>query len=242
MSYKDYIKDTETVWCAGCGLGLLLQSAAKALDSLSIPKENVVVVSGIGCTARGSGYFNCDSVNGIHGRALCIAEGIKRANEKLHVIVFSGDGDLTGIGGNHLLHTSRRDVNITVICANNEIYGMTGGQKSPMTPKGVKTMTSPKGNRFNPVNIQGIITSNRRHFFARSTVFHIEHMKKCIEEAIKWDGFSFVEVKTQCISNYGRRVGFKSAYEMLMNFKNNFKMNSDGTLNENEIGIMKSEE
>lgn len=244
MSHKDYLKldKMPTVWCAGCGLGLLLQTTAKGFDSLKLPKNKTIVVSGIGCTARGSGYFDLDSINGIHGRAIPIAEGIKRARDDLNVVVFSGDGDITGIGGNHLLHCSRRNTNITVICANNEIYGMTGGQKSPLTPKGVKTMTSPAGNRFEPVNIQGIITSNKKHFYARTTVWHIDHLKKCIEEAIKWRGFSFVEVKVNCISNYGRRIGFKTPFDMLKHFRDNWKLNSSpkGRLEDNELGIIKN--
>ncbi|MBW3003191.1 2-oxoacid:ferredoxin oxidoreductase subunit beta [Candidatus Woesearchaeota archaeon] len=245
MSYKDYLKleKMPTVWCAGCGLGILLQTTAKAFDSLQLDKSKTTVVSGIGCTARGSGYFNLDSVNGIHGRAVAIAEGIKRARDDMNVIVFSGDGDITGIGGNHLLHCSRRNTNITVICANNEIYGMTGGQKSPLTPKGVPTMTSPEGNRFEPVNIQGIIAANKKHFYARTTVWHVEHMKRCIEEAIKCPGFSFVEIRVNCISNYGRRIGFKTPFEMLKNFRDTFKVNNNpaGLLKDNELGIVKND-
>ncbi|MEA3430129.1 MAG: thiamine pyrophosphate-dependent enzyme [Nanoarchaeota archaeon] len=242
MTYEDYLKMDKlpTVWCAGCGLGILLKTTAKVFDNLKLPKNKTTVVSGIGCTARGSGYFNVDSVNGIHGRAIPIAEGVKRANDDMNVIVFSGDGDLTGIGGNHLIHCARRNTNLTIICANNEIYGMTGGQMSPLTPKDVPTMTSPKGAEFEQINIQGIITSNRKHFYARTTVWHVEHLSKCIEEAIKWPGFSFVEVKTNCISNYGRRIGFKTPFDMLKNFRDSFKVNSkpEEKLKDNELGIV----
>jgi len=229
-----------TVWCPGCGIGLIFRETAKVFDELKFNKENATVVSGIGCSGRSAGYFNLDSAHTLHGRALPVAEGIKRANDKLNVVVFSGDGDLSGIGGNHLLHASRRDIDITVICVNNEIYGMTGGQMSPTTKKGVKTMTSPYGDPYEPVNIQGIITSNKRHFYARSSVFHLEHLNKCIKQAIEWKGFSFVEVISDCIENNGRRLGFKNAYEMLISYRNNFKINPEAkVLDEFELGIIK---
>src|SRR3989338_8083290 len=217
MSYKDYIKweRMPSTWCPGCAIGTVFKQTTQVLGSLKIKDEELVVVSGIGCSGRSAGYFNVDSVHGTHGRAVAIAEGIKRANRKLNVIVFSGDGDLTGIGGNHLLHSSRRDINLTVICINNEIYCMTGGQMAPTTKQGIKTLTSPFGNTYAPVNIQGLITSNKRHFYARSSVYQLRNLQKSIKEAIQWDGFAFVDVISHCIENNGRRLGFKSAFEML---------------------------
>ncbi|MBW3015407.1 2-oxoacid:ferredoxin oxidoreductase subunit beta [Candidatus Woesearchaeota archaeon] len=237
------VKTEEVVWCKGCGLSILLHAVGQTLEKLNMNKQNSTVVSGIGCAARGSGYFDLDGINGLHGRAIPLAEGIKLAKPEINTFVFSGDGDLTGIGGNHLIHASRRNTDITVICANNEIYGMTGGQKSPLTPLGTKTMTSPKGNRWDPVNIQGIITSNKKHFYARTTVAHLPHLKKCLEEAFRHKGFSFVEVKINCLSNYGRRIGFKSFFDMLKHYKETFTINQSPTtgLKDNELGIIQND-
>ncbi|MFH1637832.1 MAG: thiamine pyrophosphate-dependent enzyme, partial [Candidatus Woesearchaeota archaeon] len=159
MSWIELIRQERmpTVWCPGCGLGILLTQVAKAFEELGLDYTNTAVVSGIGCTGRFAGYLNMDTVHSLHGRAIPLAEGIKRANENLNVFVISGDGDLTGIGGNHLLHASRRNVNITVICVDNGIYGMTGGQLAPTTEKGMATATSPYGSPYEPINLQGII-------------------------------------------------------------------------------------
>ncbi len=229
-----------TTWCPGCGVGLIIKQTAKAMDELKLNKNNTVAVSGIGCTGRGAGYFNLDSVHGAHGRALPLAEGVKATNPKLNVIVFSGDGDLTGIGGNHLLHGSRRDADLTVICNTNRIYGMTGGQMAPTTMKGVKTTTSPYGSEYEPINVQGLCTLNKKHFYARTSVFHHEHMKRCIKEAIQWKGFAFVEVLGICLQNFGRRLGFKTNYDMMIAIRDKYKINNEAkVLKENELGIMK---
>jgi 2-oxoglutarate ferredoxin oxidoreductase subunit beta len=206
-----------------------------------MPKDKLVVVSGIGCSGRAAGYFDIDSVHVTHGRAIPVAEGVKRGNSKLKVIVFSGDGDLVGIGGNHLLHASRRDIDLTVICNNNGIYGMTGGQMAPTTQLGVKTLTSAFGNKYYPFNIQGIVTANLRHFYARSSAYHLNHILKCIQAAIEWEGFAFVDIISFCIENYGRRLGFNNGYEMLFDLKKNYKLNlnPEGLLKDNELGIVK---
>lgn len=232
-----------TVWCPGCGNGLIIREIAKVFDKLNFSKKDTVVVSGIGCAGRMAGYFELDSVHGLHGRALPLAEGIKLTNPGLNVIVASGDGDIGGIGGNHLLHTSRRDADLTVICVNNQTYGMTGGQLAPTTGKGMKTITTPEGSPYNPINFQGLLTSRKKHFYARTTVFHIEHLNKCIEEAIKWKGFAFVEVINTCITNYARRLGFKSGHELLLSYRDNYTINSDPKekLADNELGILKKE-
>lgn len=243
MTYMELLKTERfpTTWCPGCGAGNITIALAKIMEELKLDYKNTVIVSGIGCTGRTAGYFNVDSVHGLHGRAIPLAEGVKRANDRLNVIVVSGDGDLTGIGGNHLLHSSRRNINITVLCATNEIYGMTGGQMSPTTRLNAVTPTSPFGNEFEPMNLQGLITQNKRHFYARTTVFHIEHLKKCIKEAIRWKGFSFVDIISDCPTNFGRKMGYKNAYEMLMDYKKNFKINDDDKmLKDDGLGIVKS--
>lgn len=241
MSFKDYLKLERypTSWCPGCGIGLVVSSLAQIFEELKLKKEETTVISGIGCTGRAAGYFNLDTIHGLHGRAVPLAEGVKLTKSEMNVIVLSGDGDLVGIGGNHLLHACKRNTNITVICNNNYIYGMTGGQRSPTTEKGIKTLTSPYGNIEEPVDIQGIVRSKKR-FYARTTTFHLPHMKNCIKEAMQHEGFSFVEIISNCVENYGRRLGFKNAYEMLISFKEKYKPVKDvKELADNEIGIIK---
>lgn len=232
-----------TTWCEGCAIGIVFKQLVFTFEKIKMSKSNSVVVSGIGCSGRAAGYFDLDSVHVTHGRAIPVAEGIKRGNKKLNVVVFSGDGDLVGIGGNHLLHASRRDINLTVICINNEIYGMTGGQMAPTTKPGAKTLTSTFGNKYYPLNIQGIITANPGHFYARSSAFHIDHLQTCISKAIKWKGFAFIDVISYCIENYGRRLGFKNGYEMLLKLKEDYKINNNpkAFLKNNELGIIKNE-
>jgi len=245
MNYKDYIKWARmpTSWCPGCSIGIVFKQLAFTLERLKIPRKDLVVVSGIGCSGRAAGYFNVDSVHATHGRALSIAEGIKRANKKLKVIVFSGDGDLVGIGGNHLLHSSRRDIDLSVICINNEIYGMTGGQMAPTSKVGAVTLTSAYGNAYHPINLQGVITSNYRHFYARGSTYQINHLQKCFQAALEWEGFSFIDVISFCIENNGRRLGFKNGYEMLFKIKDDYKINAkpSGPLKTNELGIIKND-
>jgi len=245
MTYKDYVKwhRMPTTWCPGCAIGTVFKQLTFVLADLAIPREELVVVSGIGCSGRAAGYFNVDSIHATHGRAIAVAEGVKRANDKLKVIVFSGDGDLAGIGGNHLLHSSRRDADLTVVCINNAIYGMTGGQLAPTTPMGTKTLTSPFGSAYHPVNIQGLITANRRHWYARGSAYQVLHLQKLFREALEWRGFSFVEVMSFCVENLGRRLGYKNGYEMLFKVKQDYKTvyKAEGPLKENELGVMKDD-
>ncbi|MBU1186657.1 MAG: 2-oxoacid:ferredoxin oxidoreductase subunit beta [Acidobacteria bacterium] len=244
-SYKDYVKwdRMPTTWCGGCSIGMVFKQLTFTLEQIQMPKERLVVVSGIGCSGRAAGYFDVDSVHTTHGRALPVAEGIKRANPELNVVVFSGDGDLTGIGGNHLIHTSRRDTDLTVICINNEIYGMTGGQMAPTTKRGAVTLTSAAGNAYYPLNLQGLLTSVPRHFYARSSAYRINHLQKCIKEGLGWKGFAFIDVISFCIENNGRRLGYKNGFEMLDKLKADFKINTDpsGPLAANELGIIQNE-
>jgi 2-oxoglutarate/2-oxoacid ferredoxin oxidoreductase subunit beta len=241
LTYLNYLKQNllPTQWCPGCGNGIVLKLVCQSMETLNFPKKGTVVVSGIGCSGRSAGFFNLDSVHTAHGRAIPVAEGIKLANEKLNVIIISGDGDLLGIGGNHLLHASRRNTDISIICISNAIYGMTGGQYSPTTEAGSKTLTTPSGNTDTPIDVQALIKAHNC-FYARSTAYHLKHAMKCIVEALEHKGLSFVEIKTQCITNDGRRRGFKNGYEMLMDYKNNYKINDNSSeLKHGEIGIIK---
>jgi 2-oxoglutarate ferredoxin oxidoreductase subunit beta len=224
-------------WCSGCGLYGLFSAVCQELGELELSKT--VVVSGIGCAGRGAGYFNLDTVHGLHGRAIPIAIGIKRANPKLKVIVFSGDGDLLGIGGNHLLHAAIRNDDLTVVCNVNEVFGMTGGQASPTTPLGAITATTPRGNTISPINIQGILLSNPKYFYARSSPVFNGHLRKCLKEAIGHRGFSFVENISPCIVNYARKMN-KDIAEISEEIKNRYTLTSGNRpLSDSEMGIVK---
>ena len=224
-------------WCPGCGLHALFFTVCEVLEELNL--DNTVIVSGIGCTGRGAGYFNLDSIYGIHGRAIPLAVGVKAVNPKLNVLVFSGDGDILGIGGNHLLHSARRNDNITVICNNNEVFAMTGGQLSPTTRIGGITTTTPKGSAYYPINIQGLLTSNKKFFYARTAPAFKSHLKKCLKKALTHQGFSFVDVINPCITNYGKRMGWNNSAEMFNDIRRRYKINNKTKiLKDNELGFI----
>jgi 2-oxoglutarate/2-oxoacid ferredoxin oxidoreductase subunit beta len=245
MAVKDKLKTHlfPTIWCPGCGIGLIMQQLASVMDELNFDKTNTVLITGIGCTGRMGAYMNFESVYTLHGRTLPVAEAVKTVRPELNVIVVSGDGDLASIGGNHLLHSIRRNPNITVLCNNNEIYGLTGGQTGPTTPKGTSTISSPAGAAYTPINLQGLVNTNPNAFYAKTTVYHQGPMRKAIKEAIAWEGFSFIDIASQCIENNGRRIGFGSAFEMLENYKTAYKAAPrDATrLERGQLGIVKGE-
>lgn len=233
-----------TIYCPGCGIGLALKAMLSAFYQLGMNWKNTAVISGIGCAARAPGYLNMDTINAIHGRALPIAEGLKTVRPKLNVVVFSGDGDLLSIGGNHLLHLLRRQTKITVIMINNQIYGLTGGQSSPTTPQGVKTPTTPQGNFCQPIKAEKIITSFPSYFYAKSSCYHLDHLEKVIVEALKWPKFSFVEVISPCPTNFYRYLGFKTPFAVYQNLSKKYTFATSGQkeLKENQLGVLKSNE
>jgi 2-oxoglutarate ferredoxin oxidoreductase subunit beta len=192
------------IWCPGCGLGTSLTCFVSALRKSGLDLDKTVVVSGIGCTGRVAGYVRLDSFHTTHGRAIPFATGLKLGNPDLKVIVFSGDGDLAGIGGNHLIHAARRNVDITVVCVNNFNYGMTGGQLGPTTPMTARTSTSPRGNLEHPFNLPYLAAGSGAVYVARWTVLHVRRLEKAIQEALMKKGFSFVEVISPCPTLYGR--------------------------------------
>jgi 2-oxoglutarate ferredoxin oxidoreductase subunit beta len=245
MAVKDKLKTDlfPTIWCPGCGIGLIMQQLATVMDEVGLDKTNTVIVTGIGCTGRMGAYMNFESVYTLHGRTLPVAEAIKQVRPELNVIVVSGDGDTASIGGNHLLHSIRRNANVTVMCNNNEIYGLTGGQTGPTTPKGTTTLSSPAGSGFSPINLQGLVNTNPNAFYAKTTVYHQGPMRRAIKEAIEFPGFAFVDIASQCIENNGRRIGFGSAYEMLEDYKTSYKPAPRGAtrLEPKQLGIIKAE-
>jgi 2-oxoglutarate/2-oxoacid ferredoxin oxidoreductase subunit beta len=193
------------IWCPGCGIGTAFSSALMAIKESGIDLKKMVMVSGIGCTGRAAGYANMDSYHTTHGRAIPFATGMKLANPELSLIVFSGDGDIFAIGGNHFIHAARRNVDMTVVCLNNLNYGMTGGQVAATTPLGARTTTSPKGNPELPFNLPLLAYASGATYVARWTILHVRDLIDSIRTALLKPGFSFIEVLGPCPVNYGRR-------------------------------------
>ena len=193
------------IWCPGCGIGTAFAACLTALIETGVDLKKTAMVSGIGCSGRGAGYVNLDSYHTTHGRAIPFATGMKLANPELNMLVFSGDGDLFAIGGNHFIHAARRNVDLTVICVNNFTYGMTGGQVAATTPYQAKTTTTPAGNPEPPFNLPLLAYASGATYVSRWTILHARDLTESIKEAILNRGFSFVEVLAPCPVNYGRR-------------------------------------
>lgn len=192
------------ILCSGCGIGTVIHGYAHAIAASGIPEDQHVVVSGIGCSGRAAGYMNVDSYHSTHGRALPFALGIAVHNPKLNVTVISGDGDLTAIGGNHLIHAARRNVNLNVICINNFTYGMTGGQVGPTTPIGAKGSTAPLGVIEKPFNLPHLAKATGAVFVARWTILHVREFHDAVLRSMSKNGFCFIEVLAPCPTSFGR--------------------------------------
>ncbi|MFH0769056.1 MAG: 2-oxoacid:ferredoxin oxidoreductase subunit beta [Chloroflexota bacterium] len=192
------------IWCPGCGIGITMGCFLRAIDRAGVDPDKVALVSGIGCTGRVAGYVKLDSFHTTHGRAIPFATGLKLANPELKVVVLSGDGDLAAIGGNHLIHAARRNIDMTVICVNNFNYGMTGGQFGPTTPFEARTSTTPYGNFEAPFNLPYLMVASGASYIARWTVLHVRQLDSSITEAMNKPGFSFIEVISPCPVTYGR--------------------------------------
>jgi 2-oxoglutarate ferredoxin oxidoreductase subunit beta len=198
------------IWCSGCGIGSVFASCLTAIKQTTIPYNRFAMVSGIGCSGRGAGYINVDSFHTTHGRAIPFATGIKMAKPGTNVIVFSGDGDLFAIGGNHFIHAARRNMDLTVICVNNLTYGMTGGQVAATTPHRAKSSTTVSGNPESPFNLPLLAWASGATYVARWTMLHGRDLVDSIKEALLRKGFSFIEVLSPCPVNFGRRNKEKS--------------------------------
>ncbi len=205
------------IWCPGCGHGIATRAVMEAVDRLGWEKDDVCIVSGIGCSSRAPGYLDFNTLHTTHGRALAFATGIKLAKPHLHVIVLTGDGDTSAIGGNHLIHAARRNIDITTVVYNNYIYGMTGGQYSPTTPFHDKGTTAPYGNIDQPFDICNLAQAAGATYVARSTVFHAKQLSQFVEKALRKKGFYLVEAISSCPTYYGRKNKKGSAVDM-MNF------------------------
>jgi 2-oxoglutarate ferredoxin oxidoreductase subunit beta len=195
-----------TTFCPGCGHGILLHAVIRAVDELCLDRQNLLFVSGIGCAAWiPSPHILADTLHTLHGRAVAYATGAKLANPRLTVIVVSGDGDIVSIGGNHLIHAARRGIDLTVLCANNEIYGMTGGQAGPTTPVGALSATTPDGNPHPPFDLVKLVLGAGAAYVARYPVTQPRPLCDAIKRAIRTPGFAFVEVASPCPTQFGRR-------------------------------------
>jgi len=212
------------IWCPGCGIGTTVNCFARALLDSKIDLDSVALVSGIGCTGRVAGYVKLDSFHTTHGRAIPFATGLKLANPKLNVIVYSGDGDLAAIGGNHLIHAARRNVDLKVICVNNLTYAMTGGQTAPTTPEDAITSTSPYGTFEPAFNLPHLLEAAGAVYVARWTTFHVRQLARSMAEIFKKKGFCFVEVLSPCPTLYQRRNKMGDGLDTMKFYKEKSKV------------------
>lgn len=227
------------IWCPGCGIGTTVNCFARALEQSKVDPDKTAVVSGIGCTGRVAGYLNLDSFHTTHGRAIPFATGLKLANPDLKIVVYSGDGDLFAIGGNHFIHAARRNVDMTVICVNNLIYGMTGGQVAPTTPVTAKGTTYPYGSYDPPFNLPFLADSSGAVYVARWTVYHVRHVTKAIKEAILHRGFSFVEIISPCPTLYSRRNRLGDGLDQMKFYEENSEIRNGANTKDVDIDFQK---
>ncbi len=225
------------IWCPGCGHGIILGAIAKSFDKVGWEKDDIVVVSGIGCSGRTPGYIDANTLHTTHGRALAFATGIKMVKPNLHIVIIMGDGDASAIGGNHLIHAARRNIDLNAIVFNNKIYGMTGGQYSPTTPQKAKASTAPYGNIEPNFDLVKLVKGAGATYIARATAYHIALLEKCICNAFTHKGFSFIDVLTTCPTQYGRLNKVKSPEGNLLMIKDNTILRSKAeSLTDEEIG------
>jgi len=219
------LKKMPHIWCPGCGHGIIMGAMVRTFEKMQISRENLVFVSGIGCSSRTPGYIDACTLHTTHGRALAFATGIKHARPELRVVAVMGDGDATAIGGNHFIHAARRNIDITAVVFNNNIYGMTGGQYSPTTPYDAIATTAPYGHVEAPFDIAGLAKAAGASYVARTTVYHVGQMEKLLEEALAHKGFSIVEVMCYCHTTFGRRQKgdkkYRTGWEYLKYLKEN---------------------
>jgi len=218
-TYLRHDKKFPHVWCPGCGNGIVLGSLIRAVAGLKLQKDDIVLASGIGCSGRLPAYVDFNTLHTTHGRALTFATGIKLAKPELTVLTVMGDGDAVAIGGNHFIHAARRNLDLTAIIINNNIYGMTGGQYSPTTPYGSNTTTSSFGHIEQAFSIAELAVTAGASFVARGTVYHVNLLDRLIEKGARKRGFSVIEILSNCHIQYGRRNRMGDPVTMLQYFK-----------------------
>jgi len=219
---RSYVREEilPTIFCAGCGGGTVLNCFTKAVENVGLDPDQMCSVTGIGCSSWVlSPYFHADTLHTTHGRAVAFATGVKLARPDLKVTVIAGDGDLTGIGGNHLIHAARRNIDLSVVMINNNIYGMTGGQAAPSTPTGIHATTTPYGNPEPPLKAAELIAAAGATFVARWTTYHVAQLVGAIEVLLKHRGFGFIEVISPCPTSYGKAIGKRTAADFLERYR-----------------------
>lgn len=225
------------IWCPGCGIGIVMRVYGQAILESNIPVDQHVVVSGIGCSGRVAGYMNIDSYHTTHGRAIPFATGLKLANPALMVTVFSGDGDLVAIGGNHLIHAARRNVNIKVICVNNFNYGMTGGQSGPTTPRGARATTAPYGNPELPFNLPYLLAASGANFVSRWSNLHVRQIREDILYTYQKPGFTFIEVLSPCPVGFGKSNRIEDGLAEMELYRQRCVLTRDGDVRAEDLDI-----
>ena len=220
-SIESYLRERflPHIWCPGCGHGTVLNGLIRSIDELGLTKNEIVMVTGIGCSARMSGYVDFHTLHTLHGRALAFATGVKLNRPELTIIVPLGDGDGLAIGGNHFIHAARRNIDMTALILNNRIYGMTGGQFSPMSGCGAHASTAPYSTIDPSFDAVELARAAGATFVARTTTYHVHELQQLITRAIRHRGFSVVEIMSQCPTHFGRRNGAQETVAMLNHFK-----------------------
>ena len=223
MALKNYLRERffPHIWCPGCGHGMVLNGLLQAIEKLGLSKNEIVMVSGIGCSSRITGYIDFHTLHTIHGRALAFATGVKMARPELNLIVPMGDGDALAIGGNHFIHAARRNIDITAIVMNNRIYGMTGGQFSPLSGENINATTAPFLTIDPSFDVVELAKAAGATFVGRTTTYHIQQMTDIIQQAVLHKGFSVVEILSQCPTYFGRKNKIGDAVDMVAYFKKN---------------------
>jgi len=217
--YLRHHKRFPHVWCAGCGTGIVMGSILRSVQNLELEQDDVALISGIGCTGRMPVYLDFNTMHTTHGRALAFATGLKLARPEMEIIVVMGDGDALAIGGNHFIHAARRNIDMTAIVINNNIYGMTGGQSSPTTPLDARSATAPYGHVEQPFPICELSMAAGASFVARSTVYHVTELDKLVERAMRKKGFAVVEAVSYCHTTFGRANNLRSPVDNMRHLK-----------------------
>ena len=221
MTIHKYLRERffPHMWCAGCGHGTVLNALVRTIETMGMSRNEIVMVSGIGCSSRITGYVDVHTLHTLHGRALAFATGVKLSKPELNVIVPMGDGDALAIGGNHFIHAARRNIAITALVMNNRIYGMTGGQYSPLSGCDVLAATAPYTTIDPAFDVVALSAAAGATFVARCTTYHVKEMIGILRQAILHEGFSVVEILSQCPTYFGRANKLGDAAEMLRGFR-----------------------